>query len=73
MSEIVHLSNTKLTPEVVLHKALAEWRSIKAAVVLTQDSDGVWSMEYSNMSIGDLCVAEKWMSLEVADVVLGSD
>jgi hypothetical protein len=73
MSEIIHLSRTTLTPDVVLHRALADLKNTKAVVVLAQDKDGVWSMEYSNMAIGDLCVAEKWMSLEVADAVLGAE
>jgi len=73
MSEIVHLSSAKLTPEVLLHRTLSDLKSTKAVVVLTLDKEGVWGMEYSNMSIGDLCAAEKWMSLEVADVMLGGE
>lgn len=70
---IHHLSHTRLTPEVVLHRVLADVADIKAVVVLVQDKDGVWDVDRSQMTIGDLCVAEKWLALEVADVVAGTE
>jgi hypothetical protein len=71
MSEIVHLANTKLTPEVLLHRALSHLKNTKAVVVLSQSNDGDWDVLWSHMSVGDLCTAEKWLSLEVADVMMG--
>lgn len=71
MSVIHHLAQTRLTPEVVLHRTLADLSDVKSVVVLIQRADGSWEADYSQLSHAELCMAEKWLSLEVADVVMG--
>ena len=72
MSGIIeHLPTSRLTPDVVLHRALGDIENTQAVVLLVQDTDGLWSIEWSQMSASDLCFAEKWLSLEIAYVLLG--
>lgn len=70
---ILHLSTTRLTPEVVLHQTLGNLGNINAVIVLTQDADGRWEIDYSQMAKADLCMAEKWLAIEVAGVVADED
>jgi hypothetical protein len=58
------------TPTVVLQRVAAE--RPKAVVVMVLDEKNVWDFQSSEMTIADLCAAEKWMSVWVADLMRSS-
>lgn len=64
---ITRFSASNQTPHSVLSAAIDE--NPKAVVVLARGADGRWSARWSNMTHGDLCVAEKWLSIEVSNAI----
>jgi hypothetical protein len=38
---------------------------------MVQDDEDSWEMFHSEMTVGELCAAEKWMSIFVRGVLLG--
>lgn len=72
-SAIHHLVHTRLTPEVVLHRTLDDASRLKAVVILMLDKDDEWSVDRSQMSVAELCLAEKWLSIEATKVVTGAE
>jgi hypothetical protein len=59
-------------PELMLHFAAEGYaKTAKSIIIMTQDQSGVWDVHYSDMSVGDLCSAEKWLSVRTAKLMSG--
>ena len=54
---LVHLPNTKLTPEVVLHRTLNKLDNIKAVAIVIQWNDDTFDCDWSQMRVSELCMA----------------
>lgn len=68
---LVHLPGTKLTPEVVLHRALNKLPHIKSVVVLVQWENGTFATDWSFMSNGDFSRAALTLQADAMDVIRG--
>ena len=55
--KLFHLLNTKLTPEVVLHRTLNKLDRIKAVAVVIQWDDDTYDTDWSQMRVSELCMA----------------
>lgn len=65
--KLVCLPGAKLSPEVLLHRTLNKLDCIKSVVVIIQWDDESFACDWSTMKISELCMAEKVLSLSVAD------
>jgi len=59
-------------PDLMLHFAAEGYaKSAKAIIIMTQDQSGAWDVHHSEMTVGDLCSAEKWLSVRTAKLMSG--
>jgi len=68
---IAHLPHTELTPTVVLHQAL-DRRDLKAVILLMQGDDGAFEVDWSRISVADLCMAARVLQTTVDRLVMPS-
>jgi len=68
---LVHLPNTKLMPEVVLHRTLNKLDSIKAVAIVIQWNDDTFDCDWSQMRVSELCMASMSFNDEVLKTMKG--
>ena len=69
MAELLHLPGARLSPEVVLHRVLADVKNIKAVAVVIQYEDGGLHCDWSDMKVKDLCLCAYIMDASARDTV----
>lgn len=71
--KIVHLTGTRLSPEVVLARTLEKAGRMKAVFVIVQWDDTTFDMDWSQVSISELCMASKILDRYVDAELNGSE
>ena len=69
--KLVHLPNTRLSPEVVLHRSLAKLDHIEHVLVVIGWKDGTVDCDWSQMKMSELCYAAVRLMDEVQAVTRG--
>jgi len=66
MSTLVHLPGTRVAPELVLARGMAEKANIKAVVIIRQNMDDTYEVDWSQMKVSEFCMASKVLDRAVA-------
>jgi hypothetical protein len=67
--KVEHLPGTRLTPDVVLARTMEKKAQIKAVAVLIQWDDETFDMDWSQMKVSELCMAEKIFGIHVDEAL----
>ena len=67
--KIIHLTGTKLSPEVVLARTLEKAKRMKGVFIVVQWDDFTFDMDWSQVSVSELCMAGKIFDRHVDQVL----
>ena len=62
---IVHMPNTKLTVDIVLHRTLQKSDKLKSVIVIMQWDDDSMSVDWSSQQTRDMCMASKVLDRKI--------